>query len=272
MSLDPVVAQEAIAAASLPTLVMCLAQVTGDRYWLTDRFRATRDTNLFADESGGLPDDVQAEVRSATMKLLVELDLGQREVPTDFNFDDFPSMMTVCLGEEVPPEYTRMLGEEMQLLDRNVHWQTSVAPLAAGDFRVLIIGAGFSGLCAAIKLDGLGIAWELLEKNADLGGPWFENSYPDAGVDTPNHFYSYSFAPNTRWTGYFSKRDEIWGYATAPQVTLRHQWQLGDVVLWNNFTTMHRRDAFPADQFRTMHRSQIKGKYVPTAAVHQETA
>ena len=213
MSLDPVVAQEAIAAASLPTLVMCLAQVTGDRYWLTDRFRATRDTNLFADESGGLPDDVQAEVRSATMKLLVELDLGQREVPTDFNFDDFPSMMTVCLGEEVPPEYTRMLGEEMQLLDRNVHWQTSVAPLAAGDFRVLIIGAGFSGLCAAIKLDGLGIAWELLEKNADLGGTWFENSYPDAGVDTPNHFYSYSFAPNTRWTGYFSKRDEIWGYA-----------------------------------------------------------
>jgi taurine dioxygenase len=66
--------------------------------------------------------------------------------------------------------------------------------------------------------------------------------------------------------------DEIWGYATAPQVTMRHQWQLGDVVLWNNFTTMHRRDAFPADQFRTLHRSQIKGKYVPTAAVQKETA
>ena len=58
----------------------------------------------------------------------------------------------------------------------------------------------------------------------------------------------------------------IWGYATAPQVTMRHQWRLGDVVLWNNFTTMHRRDGFPADQVRTLHRSQIKGKYVPTAA------
>jgi taurine dioxygenase len=66
--------------------------------------------------------------------------------------------------------------------------------------------------------------------------------------------------------------DTIWGYATAPQVTLRHQWQLGDVVLWNNFTTMHRRDAFPADQYRTLHRSQIKGKYVPTAAAHKEAA
>lgn len=58
----------------------------------------------------------------------------------------------------------------------------------------------------------------------------------------------------------------IWGYATDPEVTLRHQWQLGDVVLWNNFTTMHRRDAFPPDQFRTLHRSQIKGKYAPAAA------
>ena len=58
----------------------------------------------------------------------------------------------------------------------------------------------------------------------------------------------------------------IWGYATDPRVTMRHQWRLGDVVLWNNFTTMHRRDGFPPDQFRTLHRSQIKGKYAPAAA------
>ena len=66
--------------------------------------------------------------------------------------------------------------------------------------------------------------------------------------------------------------DTVWQYATAPQVVLRHQWRLGDVVLWNNLTTMHRRDAFPADQFRTLHRSQIKGKYVPTAAAQKEAA
>ena len=66
--------------------------------------------------------------------------------------------------------------------------------------------------------------------------------------------------------------DTVWQYATAPQVVLRHQWRLGDVVLWNNLTTMHRRDAFPTDQFRTLHRSQIKGKYVPTAAAQKEAA
>ena len=64
----------------------------------------------------------------------------------------------------------------------------------------------------------------------------------------------------------------IWGYATSPEVTMRHQWKLGDVVLWNNFTTMHRRDGFPPDQFRTLHRSQIKGKYLPVAAAHKEPA
>ncbi len=64
--------------------------------------------------------------------------------------------------------------------------------------------------------------------------------------------------------------DTLWHYATAPAVTLRHRWALGDVVLWNNFTTLHRRDAFPADQFRTLHRSQIKGQTVPTAAASTE--
>jgi taurine dioxygenase len=64
----------------------------------------------------------------------------------------------------------------------------------------------------------------------------------------------------------------IWSYATAQAVTFRHQWQLGDVVLWNNLTTMHRRDAFPANEVRTLHRSQIKGKYVLASPIQQEAA
>jgi 4-hydroxyacetophenone monooxygenase len=75
------------------------------------------------------------------------------------------------------------------------------------------MGAGFAGICAAIKLGQLGIPYVVVEKNSDIGGTWFDNNYPEAGVDTPNHFYSYSFAPNTRWNNYFSKRAEIWKYA-----------------------------------------------------------
>jgi taurine dioxygenase len=66
--------------------------------------------------------------------------------------------------------------------------------------------------------------------------------------------------------------DVIWGYATAEEITLRHQWKLGDVVLWNNLTTMHRRDSFPSDEVRTLHRSQIKGRYTLSAPIQKEAA
>jgi 4-hydroxyacetophenone monooxygenase len=51
-----------------------------------------------------------------------------------------------------------------------------------------------------------------VEKNDDVGGTWLENRYPGCRVDTPNHFYSYSFAPNHGWSQYFSPRDEIHCY------------------------------------------------------------
>jgi 4-hydroxyacetophenone monooxygenase len=77
------------------------------------------------------------------------------------------------------------------------------------DLRVIVIGAGVSGILAAIKLAEAGIAHVVLEKNADVGGTWLENSYPGAGVDTPSHLYSYSFAPRA-WSTHFGKRDEVW--------------------------------------------------------------
>ena len=64
----------------------------------------------------------------------------------------------------------------------------------------------------------------------------------------------------------------IWSYATMPEVTMKHQWRLGDVVLWNNLTTMHRRDAFPAEEIRTLHRSQIKGRHALASPIQQEAA
>ena len=61
--------------------------------------------------------------------------------------------------------------------------------------------------------------------------------------------------------------DEIWSYAET--AVYRHKWALGDVVLWDNRTTMHRRDAFDPKSRRVMHRTQIKGSYAPRRAVIQ---
>jgi taurine dioxygenase len=64
----------------------------------------------------------------------------------------------------------------------------------------------------------------------------------------------------------------LWSYATAQDVTLRHQWRAGDVVLWNNLTTIHRRDAFPANDYRALRHAQIKGRYVLSAPIQKEAA
>ncbi|TMH71887.1 MAG: TauD/TfdA family dioxygenase [Betaproteobacteria bacterium] len=58
--------------------------------------------------------------------------------------------------------------------------------------------------------------------------------------------------------------DEIWSYVDS--AVYRHRWALGDVVLWDNRTTMHRRDAFNAKARRVMHRTQVKGSAAPRRA------
>jgi taurine dioxygenase len=59
--------------------------------------------------------------------------------------------------------------------------------------------------------------------------------------------------------------DELWSFATRDEFTWRHEWQAGDVVLWDNRCTMHRRDAFDPDSRRILHRTQIKGETRPAA-------
>jgi 4-hydroxyacetophenone monooxygenase len=205
--------KEALMEASIPTLLMCLAQLSGDDKWLREPYLPRRDTNLFHDDAGGLPDEVQNDVRAAMAAVLDELNACTRTVPTDIDPEQFVTMMRTCVAEQVTPEYAPMLLEELGFIDRDVHWSTSLPPTLPAGFRVLVIGAGFAGICAAIKLGQLGIPYVVVEKNSDIGGTWFDNNYPEAGVDTPNHFYSYSFAPNSRWNNYFSKRAEISKYA-----------------------------------------------------------
>ena len=57
--------------------------------------------------------------------------------------------------------------------------------------------------------------------------------------------------------------DELWGYVARPEVAWEHIWRVGDLVLWDNRCTMHRRDAFGPATRRIMHRTQIKGGAPP---------
>ncbi len=78
--------------------------------------------------------------------------------------------------------------------------------------RVAIVGAGFSGLGAAIALEREQIDYTVLERSGDVGGTWRDNHYPGCRCDVPSHLYSFSFAPNPDWTETYSTQPELFAY------------------------------------------------------------
>lgn len=106
----------------------------------------------------------------------------------------------------------------------------------------LIIGSGFAGLGAAIKLTQAGkLDFLVLERGQDVGGTWRDNTYPGAACDVPSNLYSYSFAPNPEWTRSFSPQPEIYRYiqSVADKYGVRDRHIFGCDVLsaqWNNDT------------------------------------
>ena len=79
--------------------------------------------------------------------------------------------------------------------------------------RFAVIGAGMSGILAAIKLEEAGYSdFAIYEKAERLGGTWRENTYPGIACDVPSHLYSYSFAPNPGFSHVYSPGREIQAY------------------------------------------------------------
>jgi cation diffusion facilitator CzcD-associated flavoprotein CzcO len=79
--------------------------------------------------------------------------------------------------------------------------------------QILLIGAGFAGLGAAIKLRRSGREdFVIIERRADVGGVWYDNTYPGIACDVPSHFYSFSFISKPDWTKVHSPGAEIQAY------------------------------------------------------------
>jgi cation diffusion facilitator CzcD-associated flavoprotein CzcO len=86
-------------------------------------------------------------------------------------------------------------------------------PEAVQHVRVAVVGSGFGGLGAAVRLRKEGIHdFVVLERAGSVGGTWRDNSYPGCACDVPSHLYSFSFAPNPEWPRTFSGQPEIRAY------------------------------------------------------------
>ena len=201
---------EAIADGDVRVLLMVLFHLTGDERWLASPYQPKRDARLIPDPGAGLPAEVQQEIRDAVCKLLSE----GMPVPSvnDPGNDMMQRMMSVSLGEDVPHEYAQLNREELGLIPRLPEWQAPPKAEALARHRVLIVGAGVSGISLAVNLERLGIPYTIVEQKSWLGGAWNVNRYPGCGVDTPNHSYSFSFGQRYPWSRYFSTRAEVQDY------------------------------------------------------------
>ena len=197
-------------SANLPTLLMLIYQVTGDSRWLEPPYCPTRSRGLSDHDTGGFSEQIQDEVRLAGAHALFDLQLGKPPAIPIPTAEQTSLMLGVCVGESVDPSYGVMFSKEFERrmgIQEDVNIAASVPP----GFHVLVIGAGVSGIIAAQRLGQMGIPYTVVDEHDGAGGNWRDNPYPGAGVDTPSHLYSFSFAPHD-WTKHFELRPELEEY------------------------------------------------------------
>jgi cation diffusion facilitator CzcD-associated flavoprotein CzcO len=150
-------------------------------------------------------------------------DQGAPDIPVSAH-ERLQRSVGLTAGEDIPNRDKAIWSEELALHPwaRGLEWPTRPAPEKLQAFRVLVIGAGMMGLNAAAQLKHAGIPYTVVEKNADVGGTWWENRYPGSRVDTPSRAYTlicgaeynhpYQFSPqseNLKYTRWLADRFDV---------------------------------------------------------------
>ena len=226
---DDAALRDALVAGNIPTLLLVLRTLTGDPRWFEPPFRPSRTIAMNDNDTGGVSEEIQQEIRDAVLDVLRDLRDGSGVVAPPPLDGELIAMLSESLGEQVPAEYAESMASDAGFVGSDAF---DGPPLGA-DLSVVIIGAGISGLCAGTALRRLGVEVTILERNDDVGGTWLDNDYPGAGVDTPSHLYAFSFAPWASWTRYYAKQPEILDYLrrVADQEDLRSVIRFGTEVL-----------------------------------------
>jgi len=204
---------DAVRDADLPALLGALAMLTGDEALLADDLKPPSPsmTSRIASQ-GGMSIEAQAKARELATRALIQYrDAGcpAMSVPSAAWVERIVRFM-------IRPGYE----DCMELLRHELSfpadagkpdWSVEDFP-EASNVRVAVIGSGFAGITAAHRLKQAGLDFTVFEKNSEVGGVWWENTYPGCRLDTPNFAYSLSFAQKQDWPQQFSQQPEIIRY------------------------------------------------------------
>jgi 4-hydroxyacetophenone monooxygenase len=201
----------AVEAADVLALLPALAHLTGDLGLLRDDLRPD-PAMLLQPDAGYTAAQLESARTLATEALIRHRDAGAPPAPP-LSPDALHTMIEFLIGPATE-EWYPVLREELALdgADHRAPTWTKAELAPDRPFRAAVIGAGMSGLLAAHRLLQAGIDVVVLEKDADVGGTWLENTYPGCRVDVPNHFYSYSFAQSAAWPQFFSTQPALLEY------------------------------------------------------------
>lgn len=197
----------ALEQVSIPTLLLSLVHITGDPRFIRDYKQA----GLFLNEvQGFMSEDDKARARAEALPIIAAYRDRGCPVPDPLPPDLVREMLDWAACEYVGEDNLALVLEELDLEGADPRRPTTLEN--TGDFHVIVIGAGESGVLAGVRLKQAGIGFTILEKNAGPGGTWWENSYPGARVDVANHFYCYSFEPSNHWDHFFAEQPELRRY------------------------------------------------------------
>ncbi|MCB1644540.1 MAG: NAD(P)/FAD-dependent oxidoreductase [Pseudomonadales bacterium] len=202
----------ALQEADIPSLMTALVHITGDPGIIRGSIRP--DAGFFGAPQGGIPEDQQQQIREQALQVLIAWRDGDGKLPPKPAGNVIREMMNFIVGEDLPDEYIGFLESELAMNGEDAYAQPAIEAVSGekrAAFPVLIIGSGMSGILAGIRLRQAGIPFTIIEKNPNVGGTWFQNTYPGCRVDSPNHNYSYSFAQQD-WPQHYSPQKVLLSY------------------------------------------------------------
>ena len=203
--------RNALSQAHIPSLMNALVHITGDFSIIEGDVKPT--PMMFGDPQGGIPEEERQRIQELAFEVLKEI--GAKQVDSHpISQDRALQMARFITSADLTQDYGDFALSQLNMNGFELYPDLDFEGVASDEranFKVLVVGAGMSGLLAGIRLKKAGIAFEIIEKNDEVGGTWYENRYPGCRVDSPNHTYAYSFE-HRDWPQHFCDRHVLLDY------------------------------------------------------------